>query len=176
VSRPTPSEAASAHSAAVTAHRCARSRTIHADPTRPQLVSCGGAVLPRWDDAAIDVLLDGVGAGRPHMLEVRHLGGALARPPAVDNAVGHRDAQFSVFTSAYPGPGFAAAADLQADLYRRLRPWSAGKSLYNFTTDPTGRPADARAAFDEPTYARLRQVKTEWDPQNLFRFNVNIRL
>ena len=149
--------------------------TIHADPTRPQPVSCGGAILPRWDDAAIDVLLGAVGATRPHMLEVRHLGGALARPPAVDNAVGHRDARFSVFTSAYPGPGFAGARDLQADLYQRLRPWSAGRSLYNFTTDPLGRPADARMAFDEPTYLRLRRVKAAWDPQNLFRFNVNIR-
>jgi hypothetical protein len=149
--------------------------TIHADPTRPQPVSCGGAVLPRWDDAAAGVLLDAVGAARPHMLEVRHLGGALGRPPAVDNAVGHRDALFNVFTSAYPGPGFAAAGDLQADLYRRLRPWSAGRSLYNFTSDPLGQPAGARAAFDEPTYARLRRVKAEWDPQNLFRFNVNIR-
>jgi hypothetical protein len=35
------------------------------------------------------------------------------------------------------------------DLYLRLRPWSAGRSLYNFTTDPRGRVADARAAFDE---------------------------
>ena len=40
--------------------------TIHADPVRPQPVSCGGAVLPRWDDAAVDVLLSGVGATRPH--------------------------------------------------------------------------------------------------------------
>jgi hypothetical protein len=30
--------------------------TIHADPTQPQPVSCGGAILPRWDDAAIEVL------------------------------------------------------------------------------------------------------------------------
>ena len=35
--------------------------TIHGDPTRPQPVSCGGAVLPRWDDAAVAVLLAEIG-------------------------------------------------------------------------------------------------------------------
>ena len=61
---------------------CPSPRSAPSTPirSRPQPVSCGGAVLPRWDDAAIDVLLSGIGATRPHMLEVRHLGGALARP------------------------------------------------------------------------------------------------
>ncbi len=148
--------------------------TIHGDPIRPQPVSCGSAILPEWDDAAVGVLLDGVGATRPHMLEVRHLGGALGRPPAVPNAVGHRDARFTVFTSAYPGPRFGEAAALQADLYRRLLPWSGGRSLYNFSAHPDGRPADARGAFDEPGFTRLRAAKAVWDPANAFRFTVNV--
>ena len=28
----------------------------------------------------------------------------------------------------------------------------------------SGLPIDARVAFDEPTYSRLRSVKTAWDP------------
>jgi FAD/FMN-containing dehydrogenase len=148
--------------------------TIHGDPTRPQPVSCGGAILPHWDDAAIDVLLAEIGARTPHMLELRHLGGALARPPAVADAVGHRDAGFNIFTSAYPGPGFATATALQTALYRRLLPWSGGRSLYNFTARPDGRPADASCAFDEATLTRLQAVKAAWDPQDLFRFAVTI--
>jgi FAD/FMN-containing dehydrogenase len=147
---------------------------IHADPTRPQPVSCGSSVLPTWDDAAIDVLLSHVGATTPHMLEIRHLGGALGRPAAVANAVGHRDAQFTVFTSAYPGPGFDSAAALQAGLHRQLRPWSGGWMLYNFAADPQGQPADARLAFSEDDFARLRAIKADWDPANRFRFNVNV--
>jgi hypothetical protein len=148
--------------------------TIHNDPTQPQPVSCGGAILPRWDDAAIDVLLDEIGATTPHMLELRHLGGALARPPAVANAVGHRDAGFNVFTSAYPGPGFAEAAGRQTEMYRRLLPWSGGRSLYNFTAHPDCRPSDAHGVFDGATLTRLQAVKTAWDPQNMFRFTVTI--
>jgi FAD/FMN-containing dehydrogenase len=148
--------------------------TIHGDPTRPQPVSCGGAVLPRWDDAAVAVLLAEIGRSTPHMLELRHLGGALARPPAVADAVGHRGAGFTVFTSAYPGPAFEAAAAAQTAMYERLLPWSGGRSLYNFTARPDGRHADARGAFDEPTFARLRSVKATYDPQNLFRYNVSL--
>jgi hypothetical protein len=149
--------------------------TIHADPIRPQPVSCGGAILPRWDDAAIAVLLAEIGATTPHMLELRHLGGALARPPAEPNAVGHRDAAYNLFTSAYPGPGFAAAAAMQTELYRRLLPWTGGRSLYNFTALPDGRPADAAAAFDEPGLGRLQAVKAARDPENLFRFALAVR-
>jgi hypothetical protein len=148
--------------------------TIHADPSKPQPVSCGSAILPRWDDAAVDVLLEGVGAGTPHMLELRHLGGALARQPDAANSIGHRDALFTVFTSAYPGPGFANAGRLQAELYRRLLPWSGGRALYNFAARADGQSVDARAAFDEPAFTRLRGLKTAWDPDNMFRFNVNI--
>ena len=90
------------------------------------------------------------------------------------NAVGHRDALIHVFTSAYPGAAFGEAADLQTELYRRLLPWSGGRSLYNFTARPDGRPTDARTAFDEPAFARLQAVKSAWDPHNVFRVNVNI--
>jgi FAD binding domain/Berberine and berberine like len=148
--------------------------TIHGDPTQPQPVSCGGAVLPGWDDAAIDVLLTEIGATTPHMLELRHLGGALARPAAVADAVGHRDAAFNVFTSAYPGPGFAEAVARQTEMYRKLLPWSGGRSIYNFTARPDCTPVDARDAFDDATFTRLQAVKDARDPQNLFRFNVNV--
>ena len=59
-------------------------------------------------------------------------------------------------------------------MYERLQPWSGGRSLYNFTARPDGRPADARGAFDDATLARLRAVKAAYDPQNLFRYNVSL--
>ncbi len=148
--------------------------TIHADPTDPAPVSYGSALLPRWDDAAIDVIRHHIGADTPYILEIRHLGGALGRPPAGGNAVSHRDAQFNVFTSAYPGPAFDDAIGLQAELYRQLHPWSSGRALYNFAAPVDGHPAEAHVAFDEPTLARLRHVKQAWDPGDMFCFNVNV--
>jgi len=148
--------------------------SIHNDPTEPQRVSSGAAILPSWDDAAIDVLLGAVGAGIPFMLELRHLGGALARPPATADAVGNRDAGFNVFTSAYPGPGFGSAAGLQSDLYGRLQPWTGGRSIYNFTSRPDGRPVDPRGVFEAATFTRLRAAKAAFDPQDLFRSTIAV--
>lgn len=148
--------------------------TIHGDPTHAQPVSCGGATLPGWDDGAIDVLLGAVGPATPHMLELRQLGGALARPPAVADAVGHRDAAFNVFTSAYPGPGFAAGRQAQESLYERLRPYSGGRSLYNFTAEPAGNPVHAENVYDACTFERLREVKKIHDARNLFRGLVDL--
>jgi hypothetical protein len=150
--------------------------TIHADPTRPQPVSCGSAVLPAWDDAMVDVLLSEVGATVPHMLEVRHLGGALARPAAVADAVGHRDAGYNVFTSAYPGPSLAAAASLQTTFYQRLSAWSGGRALYNFLARPDGGPVDARPCYAVPILRRLVVLKQVHDPENLFRFTAALRM
>ena len=79
-----------------------------------------------------------------------------------------------MFTSAYPGPAFASAAERQTELYRRLQPWSGGRSLYNFTARPDNAPVDARGAFDAPTLDRLREVKKAWDPADVFRFTVRI--
>ncbi|HEY5979527.1 MAG TPA: BBE domain-containing protein [Microlunatus sp.] len=120
------------------------------------------------------MLLHGCGPARPFMLEVRHLGGALGTPAAVPNAVGHRDARFNVFTSAYPGPSFADAAIEQTELYRQLEPFTGGRALYNFTARPDGGVPDGRTAFDAETIARLQLLKGRWDPQNLFRFAVAI--
>jgi hypothetical protein len=89
---------------------------------------------------------------------------------SVDNAVGHRDAAYSVFTSAYPG----GAPEAQTAFYRRLEPWSHGRSLYNFTAHPDNTPADASGAFEPPILDRLRRVKKEWDPQDRFRFAVGV--
>ncbi|BBG04004.1 MULTISPECIES: FAD-binding oxidoreductase [Pseudonocardia] len=146
--------------------------SIHADPVRPQPVRCGGAILPAWDDDAATVLLDEIGAATPHMLELRHLGGALARPPAVPNAVGHRGTDYAVFTSDRPGaPG---GGDRQTAFYRRWERWSGGRSLYNFTAHPDNTPADATGAFEPAILDRLRLVKKEWDPQDRFRFTVRL--
>lgn len=138
--------------------------SIHADPVTPMPVACGGAILSAWDDAAMAVLLAEIGPTTPHMTELRHLGGALARP--VRNAVGHRDATYSVFTSAYPG----GPAEVQTAFYQRLEPFTGGRSLYNFTAHPDNTPADASRAFEPAVLDRLRLAKKEWDPQDRFRF------
>ena len=47
----------------------------------------------------------------PFGVEIRQLGGALAREPVVPNAVGHRRGAVTVYTTAYSHPGGPRASD-----------------------------------------------------------------
>lgn len=109
------------------------------------------------------------------MVEVRHLGGALARPPATPSAVNRPDARFHLFAAAVGAPGmdgvFRPALDAVLDT---MRPWSAGTSQVNFLTSYDTSPDRVRAAYGEETFARLVRTKRTYDPKNLFRVNHNI--
>jgi FAD/FMN-containing dehydrogenase len=96
-------------------------------------------------DAAIDALVQADAT-----VEVRHWGGAMARPGADAGPVGGRTAPLSVIADA-PVPG--------------LREHATGGSFLNFLAD-RGRTATAYTAAD---HRRLREVKRAYDPSNLFR-------
>ena len=94
---------------------------VRHDPRRPHRgrmrVSCGGAVLPRWDDAAIAVLLAEI--GRDHTRTCWSCGTSAERSPVrppwpTRSAIA--TPRSTVFTSAYPGPAFADAAAMQGEL------------------------------------------------------------
>ena len=149
--------------------------TIHNDPTAPQPVHSRSLVLREADEALIPVVVDHSGPTAMSILEVRHLGGALARQAAVANAVGHRAGVLNVFTSAYAIPDQLAAAEAeQIRLIGDLQPWSAGGTLLNFLTGSPVTPAAIRGAFEPADFDRLVALKKAWDPGNVFRFNANI--
>jgi hypothetical protein len=81
---------------------------------------------------------------------------------------------FNVYTSAYPSPDLAAAGAAEQHLMDDLEPWSDGGALVNFLAGPWVTTADLEAAYDSSTWARLREIKAHWDPDDLFRFNHSI--
>jgi FAD/FMN-containing dehydrogenase len=150
--------------------------TIHNDPTEPApLVECS-AVLRSLEPETVDVLLSLAGPAVDVPLvvvELRHLGGALARPPARPSAIGHRDAEFSVFMGSVVFGPEDAARECQARLVEALNPWRVGPYVSFLTASQTAQ-ADTAAAFEPADYERLRQVKATYDPENRFRINNNI--
>ncbi|WP_258054954.1 FAD-binding oxidoreductase [Streptomyces sp. Ru71] len=142
---------------------------IHQDPTEPLPYHERNIVLRDLDDAALDALLTVAGPDADctdPMVELRHLGGALARPPAVPNAVGNRDGAFTLSTLSLPG---------RADrVLRPLAPWGTGRRYLNFLAGPDA--ADTAAdCYDPQTYARLCRAKDAYDPKNLFRRGIALR-
>jgi hypothetical protein len=103
-----------------------------------------------------------------------HLAGAMNDRQDDDGAVGNRDARYiSGFSGTWP-PGAASEEHVTwvRDAWETIRPFSTGGNYVNFqlAEDDPGRTADAYGQNNE----RLRRVKAEYDPDNLFRVNRNI--
>ncbi|MCM3302264.1 nuclear transport factor 2 family protein [Streptomyces pseudogriseolus] len=149
---------------------------IHNDPADPAPFMERTAMLRSLPAEAVEEILSAAGptADCPvHFVELRHLGGALAR--TADNAVGHRDARFALWIVGVGAPDAFTAMNVYADeLLQRIRPWSTGGRYLNFMAAQDTGVSDVRAAYDEAGYRRLRSVKTRFDPDNLFRLNHNI--
>ncbi|MEJ2865463.1 FAD-binding oxidoreductase [Actinomycetospora flava] len=150
--------------------------TIHNDPVTPLATNSRSLALHRLDEDALAAILRHAGPDAPFLVELRLMGGALARPPAVANAVGHRDAAATVYTTAHPHPTGPNTSDTAAEqaLLDDLGPWSDGGALVNFLAGAHVSASDVRAAFDTATWDRLVAVKTTRDPANVFRINHNV--
>jgi len=100
--------------------------------------------------------------------------GALNRLPAEHSAVGNRDARFVLnLTSSWANAADDAAnIDWTRTAWQDLRRFSTGGTYLNFLNADDGddRTRDALGA----SHARLVEIKTKWDPENLFRVNKNI--
>jgi len=148
--------------------------SIHDDPTNPGAFVDRTGVLRELTAATVDALLDVAGPDRdwPSVVELRQLGGALARPPAHGNAVPYRDAAFSLFMVGQAGQDGAAPVQERHDrLVDALSPWRHGPFLPFVGVGEADQLADA---YDPATYQRLRAAKSTYDPRNLFRGNANI--
>ncbi|SEP30322.1 FAD-binding oxidoreductase [Trujillonella endophytica] len=127
-------------------------------------------------DDALDVFVK-YGADRASPLTQQLLapwGGAVARVPEDATPLAHRSARWVTHPFAtWEDP---ADTDANVDWVRSFRQdiarYTNGGTYLNFIGDEgQGR---IRAAFGESNYARLREVKRRFDPENVFRGNQNI--
>ncbi len=124
---------------------------------------------------AIEMIVERLEAGTAPMrvVQLRALGGAMARVPDDATAFAHRGRRFMVSVAAlYERPEDAVvhepwvtalAADLRGD---------ARGAYVGFLTDEG--PDRVREAYPGSTWDRLVQVKRRYDPTNLFRLNQNV--
>jgi hypothetical protein len=145
---------------------------VHMDPEHPVPGAGDGMLLPDLTPEALDALLAaaGPGSGSPlFSVEVRHLGGALARESAEHGAVGAFDAGYAVFAVGIaPTPELHAVSERYvASTLRALAPWDAGRSYLNFAESRTG----GGKHWAATAYRRLRRIKAQVDPGDVIRSN-----
>jgi hypothetical protein len=152
--------------------------TISREPVDPIGIIQRSELLADLSPGAVDALVGvaGAGSGSPLLIvEMRLLGGALARTTDHPSPMGSRAARFGLNAiGATFRPEMADPINARlAHLVEATRPYQTGEAFLNYLElDPA---ADrVRAAYPAPDWERLVAVKERYDPGNLFRFNRNI--
>ncbi|MFE5308718.1 LLM class flavin-dependent oxidoreductase [Isoptericola sp. NPDC056605] len=101
-------------------------------------------------------------SGEAYFLQVRATGGAANDVEEGATAYAHRHQNFLLSAMS------SSQARLDAVWDDVMAPYTDGLYL-SFDTDT--RPERITDAFPEPTLTRLREVKRDWDPENVFRAN-----
>jgi len=131
--------------------------------------------LERVDRAVAETMIERLQASDAAMrvVQLRVLGGAMARVPVEATAFAHRQAKILANLAAfYDGPEDKARREAWvAELAAALEQGVAG-AYVNFLGDDGE--AQVRSAYPGATWERLRAVKRRYDPDNLFRLNYNI--
>jgi FAD/FMN-containing dehydrogenase len=105
--------------------------------------------------------------------QLRVLGGAMARVPSDATAFAHRHSRIMANLAAlYEKPEAKEVHETWvAEFLSSLQ--QSDKGMYvNFIGDEGE--AHIRAAYPGATWDRLREIKSRYDPENLFRLNQNI--
>jgi hypothetical protein len=105
-----------------------------------------------------------INSGLVYFFQIRSVGGAVADVPPDATAYASRSANFSVIAFGANRERLNLAWDNMAQHFDGL--------YLNFETDL--RPERVQDAFPPRTLERLRVLKQQYDPQNMFRDNFNI--
>jgi FAD/FMN-containing dehydrogenase len=142
-----------------------------AHPPPGVLPVIGNTLVEAVDAPLVDAIVTAHAAGG-RVVFLRSLGGAFARVDAAETAFAHRGAEALVVSAAF------LAADATPDEVAEARDaWdrigALGVGSYAGFLD-SGTAEDVARVWPSRTLARLREVKRAWDPDNVFRCNLNV--
>ena len=147
--------------------------SIHMDPVDPMPAWEKGMLLSDLTAETVDTLLAAAGPQLDIpiiMVEIRLMGGALARPAASPNAVAGREGAYSVYVIGPAVPELAQVVPaIGKGVLGALSPWRAPTNMINFLGEISG-PEEVAAAYPPGIFERLREVKTAVDPAGVFSF------
>ncbi len=131
--------------------------------------------MDQVDRSVAETILDRIKSSKASMAvtQLRVLGGAMARVPADATAFAHRKSKIMANLAAlYQQPDEKENHEAWVNEFAKTIQQNDKGAYVNFLADVDE--AQVRAAYPETTWERLCQIKTKYDPTNLFHLNQNI--
>jgi hypothetical protein len=142
--------------------------SIYGDPDFPHAYVGDNVLLDALPTELLDAVrtLAGPGADVPCVVDIRHLGGAMARPPAAPNAVPYREAAY-ILRVLSPAGDVDAARGVHDRVFAAAAPYAVGRAA-TFGYGPPARRSSLPPLFDPATASRSAQVTKQFDAEGVF--------
>lgn len=126
-----------------------------------------------FSDEVIDAIVTAHTANPNIILQIRSLTGAMNRVGEEATAFGHRKSEVMLLS-----PTFLAPNATEEDIKKGLEPWNSiakfGKGAYSGFLS-TATEEDIQQVYPPATFDRLKKIKQQYDPHNLFNQNFNVK-
>jgi FAD/FMN-containing dehydrogenase len=145
------------------------------DPNYHPIAASRNLFVDSVDRTAAQTIVEHLEASKAkfQVAQIRVLGGAIARVPSDATAYAHRSRPIMVNVAAlYDHPEDAAPNQVWAEDFRTALQDGQPGAYVNFMT--VDWPARIRDAYPGRTLERLSEIKSRYDPTNVFRHNQNI--
>jgi len=142
---------------------------LHGDPEDPVPGAGDSLLLGSLDENAARAFLDAVGEDSPSSLmiaELRHIGGALARPAEDGGALDRIEGEYllsAIGMAAGPDMAAKAVADLD-QVTASMGPWANGSKLFNFCE----KNFELSDCLTPASVERLNTVLDQYSPERVF--------
>jgi hypothetical protein len=145
--------------------------SIYGDPDFPHAYVGDNVLLGELPPELLDAVrtLAGPDAPVPCVVDLRHLGGAMARAPEVPDAVPYREAThlLRVLSPADGPDAVGAARTVHHEVFAVAAPYAVGR-VAAFGYGPVDAAASLPAVRDPATASRLAEVRAAVDPDGVF--------
>ncbi len=142
--------------------------SIYGEPDFPHAYVGDNVLLGSLPQALLDevVALAGPDAEVPCVVDVRHLGGAMARAPETPNAVPYRLATH-VLRVLSPLGDLDAVRAVHRRVFAAAAPYTLGRAV-NFSYGPPDPGSTLPPHYDPATWSRLSQLRNDFDAEGRF--------
>jgi FAD/FMN-containing dehydrogenase len=142
--------------------------SIYGEPDFPHAYVGDNVLLDALPQELLDTVftLAGPAAAVPCVVDLRHLGGAMAREPAVPNAVPYREATH-ILRVLSPVGDLDAVRPVHRAVFAAAAPFTIGRAA-TFRYGPPDQDSALPAPYDPATWSRLSQLRSNLDPEGRF--------